>query len=337
MPNGTTSTGGSCTTTSLHEALIKRFLPAARWVLTAVVILAAVYTLRHQVPNIGRVLRDLHPAWRYVFASAGLVLATYALLVETWRRVLGRLGGHLGFVHACRAWFVSSLARYIPGSLWQIGALGVLGKQYGVRPTVTAASALLMTILNVLTGMIVFAATGTRSVALGGRGIIAAALGVAALALAPLAAPRLSRIASRILNRDVALPQLTVSAVLIGAAGPAIAWIAYGGAFELLRLGILGPSPNHSAMLDYVAVYTGSYLAGFLSIAPPAGLGIADAAMVALIASFHLATPAQATVLAVVVRLWRTVLELTPGLLWMAFSPARGESPSDRESSPTPR
>jgi uncharacterized membrane protein YbhN (UPF0104 family) len=65
-------------------------------------------------------------------------------------------------------------------------------------------------------------------------------------------------------------------------------------------------------------VYTGSYLLGLLAVAPPAGLGVADGALVLLAQQFGVATVAEAGVLAIFVRIWRTVLEVLPGLIALA-------------------
>jgi uncharacterized membrane protein YbhN (UPF0104 family) len=79
-----------------------------------------------------------------------------------------------------------------------------------------------------------------------------------------------------------------------------------------------------------IAIYTASYLTGLLNPAP-AGLGAAEGMMVLLAPQLGVATTAEAAVLAIVVRLWRTVLEIAPGLIALAA----GERPlgvADQES-----
>jgi uncharacterized membrane protein YbhN (UPF0104 family) len=61
-------------------------------------------------------------------------------------------------------------------------------------------------------------------------------------------------------------------------------------------------------------VYTASYLAGFLSIITPAGAGVAELMMVTMLSQFGLSSRTTATLLALLVRAWRTVLEIAPGL-----------------------
>src|SRR5206468_8533406 len=52
----------------------------------------------------------VRPAW--LLLSSLLVLATYLLLVEIWRRVLRRFDAHVPFGSAARVWFVSNLGKY---------------------------------------------------------------------------------------------------------------------------------------------------------------------------------------------------------------------------------
>ena len=62
----------------------------------------------------------------------------------------------------------------------------------------------------------------------------------------------------------------------------------------------------------------------------PAGVGVADAAMIFAFAAANLLTGPEAALVAVVSRLWRTVLEILPGLVLLAFRrrPGLGAPPS---------
>ena len=85
--------------------------------------------------------------------------------------------------------------------------------------------------------------------------------------------------------------------------------------------------------MTYIAAYTGAYLAGFLSIGPPAGLGVADGALVTLLAKFQLADVGGASVLTVAARLWRTVLEVAPGIMVLAYSAIRRDTRLSNDAS----
>ena len=65
----------------------------------------------------------------------------------------------------------------------------------------------------------------------------------------------------------------------------------------------------------YIAVYTGSYLAGYLALFAPGGVGVREAALVLAMPRFQLASATDAAVIAITSRLWLTILEIVPGLL----------------------
>ncbi|OYV71923.1 MAG: hypothetical protein B7Z72_05910, partial [Gemmatimonadetes bacterium 21-71-4] len=258
---------------------------------------------------------QVRPRWRLVAASSALVFATYAVLIQTWRVVLREIGGELSFGEAAYVWLVANLARYLPGSLWQIGALGTLARRHGIPIANTTAAALVLTVANVITGLILFGVLGATQLHLDAKARLIIGVGIVALAAAPFVAARSSRLLSAIFRRPVTVPHPNPRAIGAAVVGTTLGWIGYGFAFQLLAAGLLpaaGAGAGHAA---YVATYAGSYLAGFLSILPPAGLGVAEAAMVHLGPLFGVATAPQAALLAIGVRIWRTVNEIAPGAL----------------------
>ena len=104
--------------------------------------------------------------------------------------------------------------------------------------------------------------------------------------------------------------------------GSVLSWLAYGLAFKLFVAGIM-PTVEMSVAAG-IAIYAGSYLAGFLSLGPPAGIGVADGALVWLLSTGGIATPGEAFVISVLTRLWRTALEIAPGLVYLALQRSRG-------------
>jgi uncharacterized membrane protein YbhN (UPF0104 family) len=49
----------------------------------------------------------------------------------------------------------------------------------------------------------------------------------------------------------------------------------------------------------------------------PGGIGARETAMIGLLLSLHLASPADAALLATTTRIWLTVLEILPGLVFL--------------------
>ena len=280
---------------------------------------AALWALRGQLPSVIAVADRVHPHWGLVSLASLVVLLTYSLLVESWRRVLGALGGVLERGDAARIWFGSNLARWLPGAFWQFGAMTEMTRRRGVPVAVSTGAAMLVTVVNLLTGLAVacvFALPVLRD-RFGAKGWWIVALGVSGLVLGPLLIPRLGALAARLTGREIVLPRFGADAVLIAAISTTAAWLAYGVAFWLMTRAVL---PGDARPLGgCIALYTLSYLTGLLNPAP-AGLGAAEGAMVVLAPQLAVATQAEAAVLSIIVRLWRTVLEIAPGIVAVVWA-----------------
>ena len=92
----------------------------------------------------------------------------------------------------------------------------------------------------------------------------------------------------------------------------------YGIAFWILSQSIF-PDTSRS-IAGCIALYTGSYIAGLLAIVPPAGLGAAEFAMIVLSGRLGMFDRPEAAVIAIVVRVWRTGLEIIPGVITLGLT-----------------
>jgi uncharacterized membrane protein YbhN (UPF0104 family) len=229
---------------------------------------------------------------------------TYALLIEGWRRILAALGGALPFGPAARIWFVSNLARWIPGAFWQLGAMTEMTRRRGVPVTISTSAAILITIVNLFTGLAVataFMATTPTMLHAKGRLIVAAC--ALTLVLMPIVAPRLIGLARRVTGKEIAIPRLGLEPMIVAAVSTTIAWLAYGVAFWIMTRAVL--PGGWRDLPGCIAIYTASYLTGLLNPAP-AGVGAAEGMMVLLAPQLGVATTAEAAVLAIVVGRGRT-------------------------------
>lgn len=314
-----------------------RIARSVQWLLAAVVIGFAAREIARQWGEIAPALAGVRLQWPRIFASGALVLATYLLLVEAWRSTLRAWSETLPFGQAARIWFVSNLGKYVPGRIWQILAMGGMAQRAGVSATAAIGSSLVVNLVSIIAGFAVIAlSAGNRIAAAVGLEragetssvtrlvvVALAALGVAGLALAPVVIPRLVTLAGRVLGRTIAVPHVPPRAIWIAAASTAASWILYGIAFAWFARAV-SPHVTGNA-LSYVAVYTGSYLAGYLALFVPGGVGVREAALIIAMPRFELASAADAAVIAISSRLWLTVLEILPGLLLLLRS--RGDAP----------
>ena len=231
------------------------------------------------VPYLSRIRWDM-------FALACLMFATnqYFCRVISWRGVLKGLGYRLPVAASARIWASSELARYIPGTIWQMVGRAFLARPYGLPMTTCSISQVLELVLLLLANIIV--AVGTLSL-LGSRISEEARpfLRFATILLPCLVAfvhPKVFYPVVNFILRKVHKPlietQLTgvrlVSLLLLAIAGQA--WL--GLALWIATHSILGIALNDAWMLS--GAYCLAWSAGFcMASIAPSGIGIREAVL----------------------------------------------------------
>lgn len=311
------------------------------WLLAAVVV---AFVGRRLVHDLGELATHPLPAqlrWSWIGLSGIVFVAAHAVLVQTWRTVLATWDARLPFWSAARVWSVSNLGRYLPGKIWQIGAMGAMARELGVSPIAASGSAVLGTLVNVVAGFVV-ALVGGRTLlerSSGGRGTVAlliVATAFAVLAAAPIVVPRLTLLIGRATGRPPLPPiraTLPARAVLYALGGNILAWLLYGAAFELFVGGML--SRVAGGYREYLTAYTISYLLGYLALFAPAGIGVREGAMMTVLTYAGLATRPEAALVALTSRVWLTLLEVVPGFVFWALAAARRRPPTHHPSDAT--
>ena len=315
----------------------RRLLLAAQLVAAAIVVYFVGRVLVDQWTSFRSVPLEARPQWWALGVSGAIVLGVYGLLVQTWRVLLAEAGESLSFWRAARIWTISNLWRYVPGKLWQIGAMSGLARGENVSAAAAAGSAVLSTVLNIATGLALVLALGWRwldLIAPNAR-IVAISLIVVALAglvVLPFVLGRVGSWAGTLTGKDIQLLPPAPRTVLVATVGNAVAWLLYGMAFMWMVRGVIGDAPG--ATWQYVAVYTASYVVGYLILFAPGGIGPREGMMVALLSSLGLATPRQALLIAGASRVWLTILEIGPGVLFLARDMARRPRPLNGPPNP---
>lgn len=296
----------------------KQFWRVTQYLFFAVAIVYFGVKVRSEWGDLTRLPESLHPNWWMVLASTGWVALSYIVLIETWRQIVLAWGGRLSWPAAARIWFISNLGRYVPGKVWQIGAMGVLAQEAGVSSVAAVGSALVVNLVNVLAGFLVVFVAGARLlVGYGSALYVALALFCLVVLASPWLLPPLVRLANRVTGRNVPIPAIPPLAIIFAVAGCSLAWNLYGIAFHDLTVALLGGAAGRPSY--YTAVFTASYLAGYLTLFAPGGIGVRESVLVALLAAAGLETGAQATALAIASRLWLTLTEASPGLILLAI------------------
>jgi uncharacterized membrane protein YbhN (UPF0104 family) len=287
--------------------------------------------------------RAVRVDWRWIAAASATVLAVYALLIQSWRLLLRGWGGELAYPAAVRIWTIANLGRWIPGKVWSVGALSVLAAREGVSGSAAAGAAVLGTLLNIGAGFgvaVIMGAQGLDTLYPGfhtGAVVATAVFVIGVLALPRLLPPVLAWFAAK---RGVPLTGKNLSARTLwtAAAINAASWLGYGLAFALFSRGVTPSIRSEPAV--FIAVFTASYLIGYLVLFSPGGLGFREAALTVLLVGVGAAGQGDAVILGVTSRLWLTVLEVLPGLISLLVRPApqravlhRGMAARDRRDS----
>ena len=264
--------------------------------------------------------------WRlepWLFAAATVVLAlSYGLVAWLWGFALRRAAG-IRLVAGARIWFLSNLARYVPGNVWSYVGAVELARREGVARRTTLAVMALTQVLSVgvalAVGLPVLLAERAR---LGRPALLGAVVVVAVAALAVLFRRRLLGLARRRLpGFDPAELAPSAGTVAWLVAGYAAYWVVTGLAFAALVASLYPLAAGDVPLV--VAAYAAAYAAGFLALLTPAGLGVREGVLVVALAPVLPAGPAL--VVALVSRVWMMLVELAGA--GVAHLAARRRSP----------
>ena len=287
-----------------------------QWIFAAAVLYFAARSLASQWDKVGSSLSHIRFGWEWIGLATLLILVTYALLIEGWRRVLVAWDSHLAFRQAARIWFLSGLGKYVPGNIWSLTAMGVLARDRGLSAIAAAGSSVIMQMVTLATGTAIVMVTGAKL--LGQPLLVGAAVVVLIVVLlsAPRFLPPLAIWVSTLIGREIAPPSVPATSIWSAAIASALSWLFYGLAFQLFVRGLLGAAPGEVS--SYIAAFTAAFILGFISPIAPAGLGVREFTLAAFMTQLGLAKEADAALVAIAARLWLTIVELVPSGLYIA-------------------
>ena len=269
---------------------------------------------------------QLRPGW--LALSLVLTWLMYALLILGWRSMLSGWGQRLDGWSAARIWILSSLGKYIPGKVWAVAGMALLSQQAGVAPWAATGSAVVMQVLAIGTGAAVAGLAGAHILESAQHGagavlvlLVAGAIISVGLLLWPPFLRRLLRLAA---PQAVGERPPTGRGIVVGIATNIVAWLGYGLALWLLGRGLL-PTSGLGLRLA-IAVFTASYLAGFLALFAPGGIGVREGLFILMLQG-PLGVGA-ATSLALASRLLLTVAELGAAVPFLFFRRRQVRVPS---------
>jgi glycosyltransferase 2 family protein len=248
------------------------------------------------------------PFWLSLLGNS----AAFTFNAQIWRMMVRVMGGvSVRPLRAAYIWFVSSLGRYLPGKVWQIAGMALLARRDGVGAVDSTACAVLNQVLHLLAG----AAVGLVFLPAGLSGYLGAAgrwawlaVPIILICLWPPLLNRLLALAARLSGKPGVQCRMNMGHLFLWFGLNVLVWIVYGVCFHYFILAVV---PDCGLSMGTAAgIYAVSYVAGFLVLIAPGGLGVRES----LITVFLAGTlgEARATVIALVSRLWLTMAELVP-------------------------
>jgi len=222
-------------------------------------------------------------SWPFVLLAGFLSLCGLFCSMMVWRELLADLGSRLSVPEAWRIMFIGQLAKYIPGSIWPVLAQAELGADRGIPRSRSALSVLLSYAVMTCSGGVVaaitlpFATAATVTQYLW----IFLLVPVGILALSPPVLNRLLGLVLRLSHR----PPLEQGVSYRGLART-MTWAVAGWATNGLMIYVLMrqlAGDRQGTLLVSVGAYSLSWVAGFLAVFAPAGAGVREAVMIAVL------------------------------------------------------
>jgi len=257
-------------------------------------------------------LSNLTVNWGLLALSSLVLLLAYLYFAGLWGLMVHEIGGYeVGFVPSLRVFFTANLGRYLPGKVWQIAGLAYLAKGEGVPAPTATGAAILGQALSLagatLVGSVVLLGSG-RGPSLGGGWAVAVLLVLLLSVTFPGILKALLPLWFRLARQEVPggfRPDPAFGVRWLGLY--AIGWAVQGLAFWILVRGL----GFNLTLLEGVPAYPAAYVAGYVALFAPAGAGVREGMLVVFLGPI-LGT--GAAVVALLARLWTTVVELLPAL-----------------------
>jgi len=269
----------------------------------------------------GFMFRSLYLEWEHLVAyrwdldyaalavAFSLMLSAAAFYAFLWKLILERLGTPLSYRKSYRIFFLSQLGRYIPGKMWSILGLVYLSEKEGVSKVMSGASVMLQLMLQVVSGVMLFAVTlpfWESMDAVPGLSILLLSLPAGLILLHPAFVSRGVNWVLRLTGQPETELTWSYSYLLRQLGLWAVFWLLNGVAYHFLIRSIdSSPLPQFFVL---AGIFSIAWVAGFVSLVTPAGLGVMEGTL-AFLLSFYFPVHV-ATVIALWTRLARTAVDL---------------------------
>lgn len=252
--------------------------PAITAVYLGAVATIAIVTLNNRGPEVSATLSLLSP----IDVGTALALSLGALMLSmlAWRSLLAGFGHPIGAGVASEIFFISQVGKYLPGSVWPAFTQVLLGRAHQIPARANGWSFVCAMALSLVTGSLIGAIV-IASTAGWGYGILTV---IAAVLFSAVAGAKGSDLLGRFPRLRSKLPDHLPPTRSLGTASALFGgqWILHGLhlSFLLDRMGVSGSD----LVPRSIGAFALAFVAGTLFIVAPAGLGVREGVLVALLA-----------------------------------------------------
>jgi uncharacterized membrane protein YbhN (UPF0104 family) len=250
-----------------------------RWVFLAATVGLGGYAIAHDWSHVQAGLSRLGPLVT-VSALACVLLALLATL-QVYRVLLTALGSPLPARAAAQILFVGQLGKYLPGSVWPVLAQMQIGAAHKVPRSRSASASVLAMLMSLVSGILI----GLVMLPFAGHAapyrwvfVLAPVVGVC---MHPKALNRILDRLLRLARRPPLERPLTGGTVAAALGWGVVSWIFFGLQIWLLgsRLGLAGGF----GLLLAIGGFAFAWCAGFLVVFAPAGAGVREIVLIAVL------------------------------------------------------
>jgi len=294
-------------------------------VITGIIVVAVGRQFAFDLAKLDWQSLELRPGWLLLAAVAYLCGLGFSGLY--WYRLLWRFGEQPRFWPACRAYFVGHLGKYVPGKAVALVLRASLVRGPRVRLGVAIVSAFYEVLTTMAAGALLTAVVFTfQPPQVDGLTWSPVYTGVLLLGFAgiPVLPGLFNRVVGRLAKRfqsleSFRLPHITLLTLLEGLLLASCGWLLLGLSTWCVFNAVAGEvvALNWTSGPQFLATVCLAYVAGFLALIVPGGLGVREELMRQFFPSL---LSLQLTSLAILLLrlLWTATEVVAAGLLYMA-------------------
>lgn len=280
-----------------------------KWILQALLIAVIFYFLaRNLYVNWNKIVEY---DWNinYYFLASSLVLSIVGafLIALGWDLILRVVGGRLGYKRALKIFFITDLAKYVPGKVWTMVGKVYLCTKEGIPIAKTSASVVIQPLIQVISGVLMFLLslpfwTRTNDF-INKLYFFFPLIPIGLVLLHPAIMTKLLNfVLTRLKQKPIELNIKYRDILLILLLWCGL-WILTGVTYYFLIISI------YSFPLSWLPVTIGIFsIAGVSQFLTPSGIGVLEGVLTVLL-SLYLPVPI-AILIALLARVWKTVTEL---------------------------